>query len=77
MALEEFTSGGARDFRQRYLEVFGFFPVEDREILVRVTEVSDARMSFTDERGIQYTAYADKGVFFRKQLSAAALAQQS
>ena len=65
MALEEFTSGGARDFRQRYLKVFGFFPVEDREILVRVTEVSDARMSFTDERGIQYTAYADKGVFFR------------
>ena len=65
MALEEFTSGGARDFRQRYLEVYGFFPVDKREVLVRVTEVNDNRMSFVDERGIQYSAYADKGVFFR------------
>ncbi len=65
MALEEFTSGGHRDFRQRYLEVYGFFPVEDREILVNVTNVGENNMSFVDARGISYTAYADKGVVFR------------
>lgn len=65
MALEEFTSGGARDFRQRYLDVFGFFPKEGGEILVKVTSVDDKKMTFVDNRGITYTAYADQGVLFR------------
>lgn len=66
MALEEFTSGGSRDFRQRYNDVFGFFPKGDgTDVLVRVTDVSDTSMRFVDERGISYTAYADQGVVFR------------
>jgi len=65
MALEEFTSAGARDFRQRYLDVFGYFPTGDKEVLVKVTEVSDTKTSFVDVRGLAYTAYADKGVMFK------------
>ena len=65
MALEEFTSGGSRDFRQRYLNVFGYFPTGDSEVLVKVTEVDTTKTVFVDERGLSYTAYADKGVMFK------------
>ena len=65
MALEEFTSGGSRDFRQRYLNVFGYFPTGGSEVLVKVTEVDNTKTVFVDERGLSYTAYADKGVMFK------------
>ena len=65
MALEEFTSAGSRDFRQRYLDVFGYFPTERGDVLVRVNHVDDAKTTFVDAKGLSYTAYADKGVVFR------------
>jgi len=65
MALEEFTSEGARDFRQRYLDVFGYFPTGNSYVLVKVTEVFDTKTNFVDDRGLVYTAYADKGVMFK------------
>lgn len=65
MALEEFTSAGARDFRQRYLDVFGYFPTGENEVLVKVTEVTETKTNFVDVKGLLYTAYADKGVMFK------------
>lgn len=66
MALTEFTSGGARDFRQRYLGVFGFFPKENgQDVLVRMTDINENKSIFEDKEGVTYTAYANRGVFFK------------
>jgi hypothetical protein len=65
MALEEFTSAGSRDFRQRYLDVYGYFPTSNGDVLVKVTSVDEHKTVFTDAKGLQYTAYADKGVMFK------------
>jgi len=66
MALEEFTSGGARDFRQRYLGVWGYYPTPSGEkLLVYMSQINERETKFSDAKGIEYTAKADQGVFFQ------------
>lgn len=66
MALEEFTSGGARDFRQRYLGVWGYYPTPSGEkLLVYMSQINERETKFNDAIGIEYTAKADQGVFFQ------------
>jgi len=66
MALEEFTSGGARDFRQRYLGVWGYYPTPSGEkLLVYMSNINERETRFIDAQGIEYTAKADQGVFFQ------------
>jgi hypothetical protein len=63
--IETFTSNGWRDFYQRYLNVFGFFPTKAGEVLVQITEINDNRCKFSDANGTAYYAVADKGVEFK------------
>ena len=66
MALEEFTSGGARDFRQRYLGVWGYYPTPSGEkLLVYMSNINERETRFVDAQGIEYTAKVDQGVFFQ------------
>jgi len=66
MALEEFTSGGARDFRQRYLGVYGYYPLPSGEkILVYLSTITERETKFVDAAGVEYTAKVDQGVFFQ------------
>lgn len=64
--LVEYTQRTARDFRQRYEGVYGFYPKSNgEEVLVYVSSVDDREMKFTDSKGASYTAYADQGVTFK------------
>jgi len=61
---EEFSSKSWGDFRQRYSGTFGWYTDKDRKILVMVDQVEGDYCTFYDEKKIQYTANADKGVTF-------------
>ncbi len=64
--LVEYTRGTARDFRQRYEGVYGFYPKSNgEEVLVFVSSVDEQVMKFKDSKGASYTAYADQGVTFK------------
>ena len=64
--LVEYKRGTARDFRQRYEGVYGFYPKSNGEdVLVYVSSVDDRVMKFTDAKGAAYTAHADQGVTFK------------
>lgn len=65
MALAEFTSAGAADFRQRYRGVFGWYPTETGEMLVKVTGVDEQITHFENAQEHEFFAYADKGVKFK------------
>ena len=65
MALAEFTSAGSRDFRQRYLGVYGWYTNGQKEVLVYVSHVDERYTRFTDSKGIVYTANADTGATFK------------
>jgi hypothetical protein len=56
---EKFTSEDRGNFRQRYLDTFGFFRNEDKEpLLVKLVSI-DGVVTFVDKRGIEYTLYPD------------------
>lgn len=60
--IEEFTLRGASDFSQRYRHTFGWYLQDSGDkILVKVDEVRSDKLHFSDEVGIPYVAYADKG----------------
>lgn len=64
--LVEYTRGTARDFRQRYEGVYGFYPKSNgEEVLVFVSSVNEQVMKFKDSKGASYTANADQGVTFK------------
>lgn len=62
--LEQFTSAGYRDFTQRYHNTFIWYNNENKRLLVKVTDVGQDVMTFTDEKKMTYTANADQGVQF-------------
>ncbi len=65
MAIEEFTSNGARDFRQRYQGTYGYFTTDSgKRILVFMASVDEYKTTFVDAAGVEYTAIADKGICF-------------
>jgi hypothetical protein len=56
---EKFTSDDRGNFRQRYLDTFGFFRNEDKEpLLVKLISIEGV-VTFADKRGIEYTLYPD------------------
>lgn len=56
---EKFTSVDAANFRQRYLNTFGFFRQEDRpKLLVKLNRI-DTTVGFVDKDGIGYGLNAD------------------
>lgn len=64
--IEEFTSRGSRDFRQRYEGTYGFYihPETKRRMLVLISEVRDDALRFTDEKRMDYSPNADRGFEF-------------
>jgi len=63
--LETFPYGGRRDSRQRYSGSYGFFTTETKnKLLMYIREVNEDHVTFLNERGIEFTAYADMGTQF-------------
>lgn len=56
---EKFLSGNADNFRQRYEGTYGFYKVGDKRMLVRLTQISDNRCDFIDEKNIEWNVRAD------------------
>lgn len=64
--LVSFDSSTRRDFAQRFAGVFGWYLTdENKEILVRIEEVGNNKLTFTDENNLEYTANADRDVKFK------------
>lgn len=62
---EAFTSKEYRDFNQRYHDSFGYVIRDDQsKVLVKITSVSEKRVTFIDKAGIEYFGWADKNLEF-------------
>jgi hypothetical protein len=67
MLREQFVSDaqGQRDFIQRYIGTYGWYPTESgKKILVYLEQVVDNQLRFKDVDGTPYRANADTEVFF-------------
>lgn len=60
---EKFTSEGSNDFRQRYLNTFGYFEANGKRTLVKLakifTDSRDKYVEFVDQDGAEYKVVAD------------------
>ena len=66
MAIAEYTSHWARDFRQRYEGTYGWYTTsEGKEVLVNIQTVNTEKCVFVDIDGINYYAKADTGISFK------------
>lgn len=61
---EEFTSGGARDFQQRYQGTYGWYSNEGKRLLVSLDHVGNGVVVFTGPNKEKYSANADQGIGF-------------
>lgn len=60
--LDSLTSNNWRDFRQRYVGTYGFFPTESgKKILVKVADAGQQQTTFIDKDHVIYHTYANKG----------------
>lgn len=55
---EKFTSVDAADFRQRYLNTYGFFRRDNQRTLVKLVNV-DETVSFKDKDDVEYKLFPD------------------
>lgn len=56
---EKFTSGDAQNFRQRYINTFGFFRQQrEKRLLVKINRI-DTQVGFVDKDGISYSLNPD------------------
>ncbi len=57
---EKFEHANAQDFRQRYINTFGFFRNDDKPpLLVKIMEVND-QVQFVDHRGVPFSLRPDR-----------------
>jgi hypothetical protein len=62
--LDTLTSTNHTDFRQRYLNTYGWFNTGTRKLLVYVSNVSDREVVFSDKQGVEYNVFRDSGLEF-------------
>ena len=66
MALAEYTSTWARDFRQRYEGTYGWSTNDEgQETIVAINGVNSERCYFVDENETTYYARPDQGIKFK------------